>query len=191
MKHRVTAAVLEADYGQAYTRRNARVVSSRIGAADGMELADIPDIDRPDKRLTVRVARRVDPLFAILDPLDREGPGHVQFLAADKLRRDSARADGRMVTSGLYSAVVAIQSGTPDYEPPELRIAAQARCRAAWLAIYGRDNHAYAADVVRLVVLGFVTLATVDGLHGWLDHSRKSRRLLDEGLDRLAAHYGC
>jgi hypothetical protein len=39
-----------------------------------MELAEVPDIDRPDKRLTVRVARRADPLLTILNVRHRDGP---------------------------------------------------------------------------------------------------------------------
>jgi len=172
------------DYGHAFVRRNARMVPTRIGASHSMELAEIADIDHPDRRgATVRVARRVDPLLGILD-IGREGPGRGQFDAAEKFRFDSAVADG-IRTENLWMMVHVAADGQT---PAQMRLDAQRKVREAWCAIRGRENNAIAADVVRLVVLGCVFLNKVDESrrcrHG------QSRELLDLGLTRLADYYG-
>ena len=58
-KRRMFEVAPAADYGPAMMRdRDGRLRAAWDGAAAGIELADVPDIDRPDKRVTVRVARR-------------------------------------------------------------------------------------------------------------------------------------
>jgi hypothetical protein len=172
------------DYGHAFHRRNARVIPTRLGAADGVELADIPDIEHPDRRgATVRVARRADPLILILD-ITHDGPGRAQFLAAEEFRRYSAIADGIRPANWLLFC----RSVADGQTPAQLLLDAQRQVRRAWFAVRGPENNALVADVVRLVVLGYRTLQAVDNArrcrHG------TSRNLLDVGLNRLTDHYG-
>jgi hypothetical protein len=56
-KHRKPRVIeVGADYGPAMIRDcDGRLRATRAGAAAGIELAEVPDIDRPDKRVTVRV----------------------------------------------------------------------------------------------------------------------------------------
>jgi len=180
-----TALLERDDYGHAFIRRNARIVpQARLEAAQGMELADIPDIDHPDRRgASVRVARRIDPLIAILD-LSHDGPGRQQYLAAEQFRRHNAVANGSRSVNWMMFCQV-----QPDGQVPAQRLLdAQRSVRSAWLAIRGPENNAIAADIIRLVVLGHVTLQVVDTTrrcrHG------TSRAMLDLGLKRLTDHYG-
>ena len=173
------------DYGNAFVRRNARIVpQARLGAADGMELADIVDIDHPDRRgATTRVARRIDPLIAILD-ITHDGPGRAQFLAAEEFRRYTAIADGiRPMTWASY-----IAHSLDGQTPAQIMLDAQRKVRQSWLAIRGPENNAIVADVIRLVVLGYLTLQVVD-MSRRCRHGT-SRELLDVGLTRLTDHYG-
>lgn len=183
-QHRAAPLFPTADYGHAFHRRNARLVPTRIGAADGMELADVADIDKPNKRdATVRVARRIDPLIAILD-IKHEGPEREQYLAADKFRGYSAIADGiRPMNWALFVA-----SRADGQTPGQLMLDAQRKVRLAWIAIRGPENNSLVADVVRLVVLGYITLQAVD-ISRRCRHGA-SRILLDLGLCRLADYYG-
>jgi hypothetical protein len=187
-KHRpsTSTAILDRDdYGHAFVRRNARIVpQARLEAAQGMELADIADIDHPDRRgASVRVARRIDPLIAILD-LTHDGPGRAQFLACEEFRRHSAIANGIKPMNWLSFCQV-----QPDGQTPaQLLLDAQRKVRQAWLAIRGPENNALIADVVRLVVLGQMTLQVVD-MSRRCRHGT-SRELLDVGLQRLTEHYG-
>ena len=172
------------DYGHAFVRRNARVTPTKIGAAAGMELADIVDIEHPDKRgATVRVARRIDPLIAILD-ITHDGPGRAQYLAAEEFRRYNAIANGIRPMAWMSYIATAADGQTP----AQLLLDAQRKVRQSWLAIRGPENNAIVADIVRLVVLGQMTLQVVDNArrcrHG------TSRDLLDLGLTRLTDHYG-
>jgi hypothetical protein len=187
VKHRSTGSALldhPDDYGHAFIRRNARVIPTRIGAADGMELADIVDIDHPDKRgATVRVARRSDPLLGILD-ITREGADRGMFEAAEQFRFDSAVADG-IHTENLWMMVHHPAEGQT---PAQMRLDAQKKVREAWLAVRGPENNVVVADVIRLVVLGCVTLQVVD-MSRRCRHGR-SREALDLGLERLADYYG-
>jgi hypothetical protein len=173
-----------ADYGHAFIRRNARMIPTRIGAASDMELADIADIDHPDKRgATVRVARRVDPLIAILD-IHRDGPGRQQFLAAEEFRWHASVADGQRAQE-LWTMI----HGSADGQTPaQVVLDAQKKVRQAWLAIRGPENDSLVADVLRLVVLGWMTLQRVDESRR-CRHGR-SREVLDVGLSRLADYYG-
>ena len=188
------------DLGHAFVRRNARIVpQARLGAAQGMELADIVDIDHPDRRgASVRVARRIDPLIAILD-ITHDGPGRAQFLAAEEFRRHTAIADGiRPMNWASY-----IAHSLDGQTPAQIMLDAQRKVRQAWLAIRGPENQAVIrrpddkivvipgeilADVIRLVVLGLVTLQVVD-MSRRCRHGT-SRELLDIGLTRLTDHYG-
>jgi hypothetical protein len=185
MKRRAALALATpADYGHAFARRNARVVPTRLGAADGMELADIADIEHPDKRgATVRVARRIDPLIAILD-IRHDGPGRRQYLAAEDFRGDCAIADGQR-TEDLWMMVRTAADGQT---PAQIILDAQKKVREAWLAIRGPQNDAQVADVVRLVVLGWASLARADEARRC--RNGRSRELLDIGLQRLAEYYG-
>ena len=186
-RHATGTALLDhqPDHGHAFVRRNARVVpQARLGAAQDMELADIADIDHPDRRgASVRVARRIDPLIAILD-LTHDGPGRQQYLAAELFRRHNAVANGSRSVNWMMFC-----QSQPDGQVPAQRLLdAQRSVRAAWLAIRGPENNAVAADIIRLVVLGHVTLQVVDKArrcrHG------TSRDMLDVGLNRLTDHYG-
>ena len=173
------------DYGHAFVRRNARIVpQARLGAAQGMELADIVDIDHPDRRgATTRVARRIDPLIAILD-ITHDGPGRAQFLAAEEFRRHTAIADGiRPMNWASY-----IAHSLDGQTPAQILLDSQRRVRQSWLAIRGPENNAIVADVIRLVVLGYLTLQVVD-MSRRCRHGT-SRELLDIGLSRLTDHYG-
>jgi hypothetical protein len=158
--------------------------SAAVQIAPDLELADIPDIDRPNKRVTVRVARRVDPLILILDPYRRTGPGQVQFLAAEQLRRDTAIADG---IRGEH-APPGISGGRTPGGPTETMLDAQGRVRRAWSAVRGPENNTAIADVVRLILLGWATLERLDASRRARRHT--ARRMLLVGLDRLAEHYG-
>ena len=160
-----------------------RLRSAWDGAAAGIELADIPDIDRPDKRVTVRVARRTDPLVAILEPR-RDGPGRIQFLAAEQFRRDTALADGVRGENERLG----VSGGTLGCGPTQVMIDAQGRVQKAWSAIRGPGNDTSAADVVRCVVLGGATLERV--VEARRATRQTARPLLIDGLERLACHYG-
>jgi hypothetical protein len=187
-RHRSTGTALldhQPDHGHAFIRRNARVVpQARLGAAQGMELTDIPDIDHPDRRgASVRVARRIDPLIAILD-VHRDGPGRSQWLAAEEFRRHNAIANG--IRPMAWASFI---STHPDGQTPaQILLDSQRKVRQAWLAIRGPENNAQVADVVRLVVLGQMTLQVVD-MSRRCRHGT-SRELLDVGLSRLTDHYG-
>lgn len=187
-RHRPAATALldhPDDYGHAFVRRNARLTPTRIGASANMELADIVDIEHPDKRgATVRVARRIDPLIAILD-VTREGPGRAQWLAAEEFRRHNAIANG--VRPMAWMSYIAAAAGDGQ-TPAQLLLDAQRSVRQAWLAIRGPENNAMVADIVRLVVLGHVTLQVVD-MSRRCRHGT-SRDILDVGLTRLTDHYG-
>lgn len=174
-----------ADYGSGFARVGARIVSLPIGAAAGIELAEVPDIDRPDTRHVVRVARRVDPLLGILD-IRRDSPQRDWFVAAETLRRDAALADG---VSGRGYDMQSASGRSTGPEPTLRMIDAQTRCRAAWEAVRGATNDVLCADVLRVVVLGYATLGRAQERYGWKDF-RRVRKLLDVGLERLAAHYG-
>ena len=183
-KRRMFEVAPAADYGPAMMRdRDGRLRAAWDGAAAGIELADVPDIDRPDKRVTVRVARRRDPLMAILEPR-RDGPGRVQFLAAEQFRLDTALADGVRGENERLG----ISGGTSGDGPTQTMIDAQGRVQRAWLAIRGPQNEAEVADVVRLVVLGLATLESLDAARRTRRHT--GRAILLVGLDRLACHYG-
>lgn len=183
-KRRMIEIAPAADYGPTMIRdRDGRLRAAWDGAAAGIELADVPDIDRPDKSVTVRVARRTDPLIAILEPR-RDGPGRMQFLAAEQFRRDSALADG---VRG-ENEHLGVSGGTVNGGPTELMIEAQGCVQRAWLAIRGPQNDAEVADVVRLVVLGWATLERIDAARRVRRHT--ARAMLLVGLERLASHYG-
>lgn len=173
-----------ADYGPAMVRDcDGRLRPAWDGAAVGIELAEVPDIDRPDKRVTVRVARRMDPLIAILEPR-RDGPGRMQFQAAEQFRRDCALADGVRGENERLG----VSGGTPGCGPTETMIDAQGRVQRAWLAIRGPENDAEVADVVRLVLLGWATLERIDAARRVRRHTARAKLLV--GLERLANHYG-
>ncbi len=183
-KHRVIEVAPAADYGPAIIRDSAgRLRTAWAGADAGIELAEVPDIDRPHKRVTVRVARRTDPLIAILEPR-RDGPGRMQFQAAEQFRRDSALADGVRGENERLG----VSGGAPGYGPTETMIDAQGRVQRAWLAIRGPQNDADVADVVRLIVLGWATLERIDAARRVRRHT--ARAMLLTGLERLASHYG-
>ena len=173
------------DYGSGFARLGARIVPLPIGASAGLELAEVPDIDRPDTRHVVRVARRVDPLRNILDIHDRNGPEGLWFLAAETLRRDAALADG---VSGRGYDMQSVSGRSTGPEPTERMLDAQTRCVAAWEAVRGPENDALCADAIRCVVLGYATLGVAQARYGWKDF-RRVRKLLDLGLERLASHY--
>jgi hypothetical protein len=179
------------DYGQAFERRHGRVLpNSKLAASDGIELADVADIDRPDQRgATVRVARRVDPLLIILDITDRDGPGASQFLAAEQFRQHCHLANGSaaMVRADLLARVLSLGHASDSQAPILARLDAQKKVRQAWLAIRGRSNDLDVADVVRLVVLGWQSLHAIDKHQHW--RNGRSRKLLDLGLVRLATFY--
>ena len=183
-KRRIIEIAPAADYGPAIIRGcDGRLRAAWNGADTGIELADVPDIDRQDKRFTVRVARRRDPLMAILEPR-RDGPGRIQFLAAEQFRRDTALADGVRGENERLG----ISGGTAGDGPTQTMIDAQGRVQWAWVAILGPRNEAEVADVVRLVVLGLATLETLDAARRIRRHT--GRAILLVGLDRLACHYG-
>ncbi len=183
-KRRVIEVAPAADYGPAIIRDCAgRLRAAWDGADAGIELAEVPDIDRPDKRVTVRVARRTDPLIAILEPR-RDGPGRIQFLAAEQFRRDTALADG---VRG-ENEHLGVSGGTVNGGPTQVMIEAQEQVRRAWLAIRGPQNEADVADVVRLVVLGWATLERIDAARRVRRHTARAMLLI--GLERLAIHYG-
>jgi hypothetical protein len=179
------------DYGQAFEHKHGRVLPRlRIAASDGMELADVVDIDRPDQRgATMRVARRVDPLLVILDIADRDGPGPTQYLAAEQFRQHCHLANGSaaIVRADLLARVLSLGQASDTQAPILARLDAQRKVRQAWLAIRGRSNDLDVADVVRLVVLGWQSLHAVDKHRHW--RNGRSRKLLDVGLVRLADHY--
>ncbi len=183
---RTVAPTLEqaTDYGPAFTRgRDARPVPAWDGATDGIELADIPDIARPDTTHTVRVARRADPLVALLQPR-KDGPGRPQYVAAERFRMDTALADG----VGGQSDGVAVQGGGGGVGPTGTMLDAQGRVRDAWLAIRGPANDGDIADVVRAVVLAWATLDTYRAA-GRRVRRGTVREALDTGLNRLVDHY--
>lgn len=183
-KRRMIAVAPAADYGPTMIRDcDGRLRPAWDGADTGIELADVPDIDRPDKRVTVRVARRTDPLIAILEPR-RDGPGRMQFVAAEQFRRDSALADG---VRG-ENEHLGVSGGATDGGPTQVMIDAQGRVQKAWEAIRGPRNDTSAADVVRCVVLGGATLERV--VEARRATRQTARPLLIDGLERLASHYG-
>lgn len=183
-KRRMIEVAPAADYGPAMIRdRDGRLRAAWDGAAAGIELADVPDINRPDKRVTVRLARRTDPLIAILEPR-RDGPGRMQFQAAEQFRCDSALADGVRGENERLG----VSGGTLGCGPTETMIDAQGRVQRAWLAIRGPQNEAEVADVVRLVVLGWATLERIDAARRVRRHTGRAMLLI--GLERLAIHYG-
>lgn len=124
-----------------------------------------------------------DPLIAILEPR-RDGPGRIQFLAAEQFRRDTALADG---VRG-ENEHLGVSGGTVNGGPTQVMIEAQEQVRRAWLAIRGPQNEADVADVVRLVVLGWATLERIDAARRVRRHTARAMLLI--GLERLAIHYG-
>lgn len=173
----------QADYGPAYTRSNARPIPAWTGAATGLVLDDIADIARPDSRHTVRVARRRDPLIALLEPR-KDGPGRDQFLCAERFRSDIAIADG----VGGQSDGVVVQGGAGGIGPTGTMIDASARVRAAWEAIRAPSNQSDVADVIRCVVLAWATLDAYRAA-GRCVRRGTLREALDVGLRRLVSHY--
>jgi len=173
------------DYGPAITRdHRGRPVPAAIAAGLGVELADVPDLDRPGVRVTVRVARRADPLVGILDWSSRSGPDASRYMAALQFRRDSAIADG---AHGEIERI-GVSGGGSNGGPTIARLDAQGRVRRAWLAIRGPTNDAWVAQVITAMVLGFATLEAAQRI----SHCRRetARERLEVGLDRLADHYG-
>lgn len=173
------------DYGPSITRDyRGRPVPAAIAAGIGVELADVPDIDRPGVRVTVRVARRSDPLSAILNWDSRTGPDASRYMAALQFRRDSAIADGAL---GEIERV-GVSGGGANGGPTIARLDAQGRVRRAWLAIRGPTNDVWVAQVITAMVLGFATLESAQRI----SHCRRetARERLELGLDRLADHYG-
>jgi hypothetical protein len=181
------------DYGTGFSRRNARIVPNlRLASSQGMELADVVDVSRPDARsATVRVARRQDPLTTILDIRNREGPDAAHYMAAEELRKHSWLADSSLnyCHPDLFEGVLHVGAHGDPQMPMLSRIDAQKKVRQAWLAVRGSGaDGADIADVVRMVVLAWATLQQVERHRHWR-HGR-SRPLLDAGLSRLAEHYG-
>ncbi len=93
-RRRDTLPALEslADLGTGFERRGGRViVRDELAAGQGVALADVPDIDRTDKRATVRVART----WSVLDDLHANGDlTKRQFDAANRFLDDLSRATG-------------------------------------------------------------------------------------------------
>jgi len=175
-----------ADYGTAFVAtRDGRRAPAPIGASQGIELTDVPDIDRPHKRVTVRVARRVDPILGILD-IRKNDADRGRYLAAEQMRRDSAIADGAAGWNEQGSA--GVSGGHGGLGPSAAMIDAQTAMRGVWRAVRGPENDAAMADVVRIVVLGFGTLALVASTKRC--RHAAARDLLFRGLDRLVDHYG-
>lgn len=176
-----------ADHGPGFSQRDARWVPVlALAAGQNMELAEIPDIDRPEQRRTKRVARRVDPLLVVLDLHKADGPDREMYLAAERFRRDAKNADGNSnsAIARLESRVSETPTGT---EPTQRQLDAQERMRRAWVAIRGPENNELVADTVRLVVLGWATCRAVESARR-CGHGR-AKELLREGLDRLVEHY--
>ena len=174
------------DFGHAYVRdRSGRLVPAPIGASDGVVIMDIPDITRPDKRgVTVRVARRDDPLLHLLDWRSRTGPDASRMLAAEKLRDDAAIADG------LKSApdALGVSGGGGGGGPTIACLYARGRVREALEAVRGPENDAIAADAVQVMVLGYGTLEMA---RRYVQRRAATVKAgLFAGLDRLARYYG-
>lgn len=156
---------------------------SRIAAGNGIELADIPDIDRPDRR-SVRVARRADPLLAVLLIRNRDRDDGQYYLAAERLRRDIDLAQGLV---GEQERLGGVSGGGNSGGLPLTILNAQTRVRLAMEAARGSENNADIADVIRLVVGGWVPLGVVTKRRRY---GKPALNLLRDGLERLAVHYG-
>jgi hypothetical protein len=177
----VAETTAAADYGTAFvTTRDGRRAPARIGAGDGMELADVAF----DKNTTVRVARRADPLLTILEPRRSNVEGRTRYLAAEQFRRDCAVADGAVGESERLGI-----SGGGSGDGGRIAVLdAQTRVRRAWVSVRADDTDAETPDAIRLIVLGLFTPTAVDGSRRYIRGS--ARTLLLAGLDRLADHYG-
>lgn len=184
-------ATSHADFGPRLARKGARIEAAWKGANIGiLELAEMPDIARPDARHTVRVARRVDPLNALLGIRIRDGKldGSPEMcallIAANRLRDDTALGEGaRGQLDGLGLGGI---RGSADGVSVAV-LDAQTRVRRAWQAIRGPENDAMLADIVRCVVLGWATQEAVQQA----GRCRRGtvRDALLTGLSRLADHY--
>lgn len=184
-RQRRMATTAYVDYGPAITRdRKGRPIPAAIAAGLGVQMEDIPDLDRPDTRLTVRVARRGDPLFGIIDIKSRDSADPVRYLAAQKFREDSAIADGIRDGKDLSGVRASGFNGGPTIA----MLDAQSRVRAAWIAVRGPENDAIMADVIRLVVLGYATLDALQRAQRCRRETARAKLL--EGMDRLATFYG-
>jgi hypothetical protein len=187
------ATLLEprSDYGHAFVHRGGKpVINARLAASDGVTLGDIPDPDRPSQRgAMVRVAMRGDPLLSILDLRDRNSPDGERYLAAERFRQTCQLANGSPLygVRDILDKVLAHGCSSDKEGSIILRLTAQQRAREAWLAIRGPQNDSDVADVVRMVVLGWATMQSVETHRHWR-HGR-ARPLLDLGLARLAEHY--
>lgn len=189
MKRQGGTALLEHpnDYGTGFKRRGGRnILLDELAAADGMELVSIPDPSREDARHEVQVARRNDPLMSILDIYDRAKNDALHYLAAERLRADTYHAQVKLEPIDLEGLAGSASGG----HPTDRQIDALERVRGAWLAVRGPDNDAMVAAVVLRVVIGFSTLVRVDQTYRWRDKGRTSRKMLVEGLERLAKYYG-
>lgn len=191
MPRRKSAVALDhsaADYGTAIARdgKGRFVPAARLGAGTSVELADIPDIDRPDKRgASVRVARRIDPLLAVLHIRKRERDDGHYYLAAEQFRRDVDISDGSV---GEQERLGGVSGGGGAGGPSMAVIDARTRARRALEAMRGPENNSDIADVIRLVVVGWVPLDVLAKRRRY--QSGTVRDLLDSGLKRLAVHYG-
>ncbi len=178
------------DYGTGFYREDGRwLPRKRIGASDGIELVDVVDIKSPDVRRTVRVARRKDPLLTILEIKLKDGrlegtaENKALWIAADRFRNDTALAEG---ARGQMDNIGMPRGGSTDGAAVAL-VDANTRVRKAWQAIRGPENNHEVADVLRCIVLAWVTLETVQKTrrvrHG------KVREALIMGLTRLEEHH--
>lgn len=174
------------DFGTAFARdrKGMFTPAKQIAAGASVELAYIPDLDRPGKPASVRVARRVDPLLSVLDIRKRDRNDGQYYLAAEQFRRDVAIADGSV---GEMERLGGVSSSTHS-GPIDAIIDARTRARRALEAMRGSENNADIADVVRLVVVGWVPLDVLAQKRRY--QSGTVRVLLDSGLRRLAVHYG-
>jgi Domain of unknown function (DUF6456) len=179
-----------ADFGHAFVRRQGRLIATpRIAAADGVTLDEVADIDRPGTGMTTRVARRADPLLGILNIRSSSGPDRAWFLIAEKFRTDFTLATAKPTKLASYDRI-SISRSHADRGPTQLALAAIDRVRRAWKTIAGPERDMQLVKVLWLVLIGSRTLQQVDTIMGFRCKNRKSRRLLNAGLGRLAVHYG-
>lgn len=161
------------------------VPASRLAAGTEVELADVPDIDRPDKLVSVVVARRIDPLLSFLNIRKRELDDAQYYLAAQQLRRDVAISEQYR---GGQASLEGVTGGGGSDGIPMVIVNARTRVRGATEAMRGRDNSLDIVDVIRLVVVGWVPVSVLEKQRRY--QSGDVRSLLSSGLKRLAAHYG-
>lgn len=168
------------DYGPSL-KMTKKGVNVRWGGASEVEIADVPDIDAPNR--TVRRARRIDPLMRILgqgniDPKRWQDIDRRAYAAAEQYRDDAVMASG----ASLGRDNMGIRAGNAGYGPGDTQVAALARMRAVDEIMTSDNSH-----VLAHLVLGQMGAKEYARVRECRDGTVRPRLLV--ALCRLMDHY--